>query len=128
MASLPSFVELMASLGLEPNTAAPAAERSPSPALQSSSELPCAMEKTGDPTPTRSTSSPSLNAKEATRYRVSRYSPYSTAAVSVYPALSKEKRLIPTQAITRRRGSLSSVSSSSDFETSPLSAVCVFLK
>ncbi|KIM45988.1 hypothetical protein M413DRAFT_23782 [Hebeloma cylindrosporum] len=101
MASLPSFVELMASLGLEQAAPAPVVERSPSPAPPSSPGSP----RTGSPNlPARSSSSPSLR-DMATRPRISRFSPYS------HPA-----------SFTRRRGSLSSVSSSSDFESSPLSA------
>ncbi|KAF8165153.1 hypothetical protein B0H34DRAFT_793578 [Crassisporium funariophilum] len=99
MAALPSFVELMASLGLEQATPAPVPEQSPSP--PSSPGSPRAGCITA---PARASSSPSLR-EVATRHHVSRYSPYS-------PAVS----------FTRRRGSLSSVSSSSDFELSPLSA------
>ncbi|KAF9483998.1 hypothetical protein BDN70DRAFT_928790 [Pholiota conissans] len=105
MASLPSFVELMASLGLEQSSAAPAVERSPSPTPISTPGSPCSTENHLELPPMRSSSSPSLSLKEATKHRVSRYSPYS-AAVS----------------FTKRRDSLSSVSSSSDFESSPLSA------
>jgi hypothetical protein len=99
MASLPSFVELMASLGLEQTKATPLVEQSPSP--QPPSPRPCKGSISG---PVRSSSSPSLR-EMASRHRVSRFSPYT-------PALSS----------TRRRGSLSSVSSSSDFDSPPLSA------
>ncbi|PPQ77327.1 hypothetical protein CVT25_010909 [Psilocybe cyanescens] len=94
----------MASLGLEQATAPSAtalAEKSPSPQPPS---LPGSPRPGSSAAPSRSSSSPSLR-EMATRHRLSRYSPYS-------PAVS----------LTRRRGSLSSVSSSSDFESSPLSA------
>ncbi|KAF8974398.1 hypothetical protein BDZ97DRAFT_19252 [Flammula alnicola] len=100
MASLPSFVELMASLGLEQTTADPVVERSPSPVPPSSPGSPRSVGSMNGPT--RSSSSPSLR-EVASRHRVSRYSPYS-----------------PAVPFTRRRGSLSSASSSS--ESSPLSA------
>ncbi|KDR83539.1 hypothetical protein GALMADRAFT_235747 [Galerina marginata CBS 339.88] len=90
----------MASLGLEQATTAPAAERSPSPQPPSLPGSP----RSGSNVLAPSSSSPSLR-EMATRHRVSRFSPYS-------PALS----------FTKRRGSLSSVSSSSDFDSSPLSA------
>jgi len=96
MPSLPSFVELMATLGLQQGEPAPVVERSPSPAPPSP----------GSPSTensNRSSSSPSLRVI-TTQPRSSRFSPYSHA--------------VP---FTRRRGSLSSVSSS-DFESSPLSA------
>ncbi|KAF8205134.1 hypothetical protein BJ912DRAFT_1074295 [Pholiota molesta] len=104
MASLPSFVELMASLGLEQTKAAPVVERSPSPAPSSCPGSPCSTENRDLP-PLRSTSSPSLSLKDATNTKHrARYSPYSAA--------------VP---LTKRRDSLSSVSSS-DFDSSPLSA------
>ncbi|PPQ72353.1 hypothetical protein CVT24_002069 [Panaeolus cyanescens] len=98
MSALPSFVELMASLGLEQTNPCP--EQSPSPPPPSSPGSPALPNKGS---PARSSSSPALR-DVATRHRLTRFSPYS-------PAVS----------FTKRRGSLSSVSSS-DFETSPLSA------
>ncbi|KAF9057749.1 hypothetical protein BJ165DRAFT_1521100 [Panaeolus papilionaceus] len=101
MSALPSFVELMASLGLEQTNPEPAPEQSPSPPPPPASPgSPCSLSKNS---PARSCSSPALR-DVATRHRLSRFSPYS-------PAVS----------FTKRRGSLSSVSSS-DFESSPLSA------
>jgi hypothetical protein len=79
MASLPSFVELMASLGLEQAAPAPVVERSPSPAPPSSPGSP----HTGSPTlPARSSSSPSLR-DMATRSRIPRFSPYSHPVVCI---------------------------------------------
>ncbi|KAF8914102.1 hypothetical protein CPB84DRAFT_1758410 [Gymnopilus junonius] len=101
MASLPSFVELMASLGLEQSTTAPAREEPSSPKPPSSPSSPRLGSSLAS---SRSSSSPSIR-EIASRHRVSRFSPYS-------PAVS----------VSRRRGSWSSVSSSSDFESSPLSA------
>lgn len=97
MSSLPSFVELMSSLGLEQVEQAPTADQSPSP-QSSAPPSPVVGCKNA---PTRSSTSPSREA--ATRHHISRYSPYSRAV-----------------SVTRRRGSLSSVSSSSDFESSPM--------
>ncbi|KAF8803702.1 hypothetical protein BYT27DRAFT_7195033 [Phlegmacium glaucopus] len=99
MDSLPSFIELMASLGLEQVKQIPTADKSPSP--QPSSPRSPVIGCKNAPMRTRSSSSPSLR-EVGTRHHTSRYLPYS-------PALS----------LTRRRGSLSSVSSSSDFESSP---------
>jgi hypothetical protein len=80
MASLPSFVELMASLGLEQAAPAPLVERSPSPAPPSSPGSP----RTGSPTlPARSSSSPSLR-DMATRSRIPRFSPYSHPVVCLH--------------------------------------------
>ncbi|KAJ3504988.1 hypothetical protein NLJ89_g7653 [Agrocybe chaxingu] len=100
MAALPSFVELMASLGLEQRAAPSRPEQSPSPPPPSSPDSPRIASRGA---PTKSSSNPSLR-ETATRHRVSRFSPYS-----------------PVVSFTRRRGSLSSVSSS-DFDSSPLSA------
>ncbi|KAJ7068109.1 hypothetical protein C8F01DRAFT_591093 [Mycena amicta] len=87
--TLPSFVELMASLGLDP-----AQERSPSSSPSSSPRVPSVT----PPSPSKSRSNPSLRDAAASRNRLARYSPYS-------PQLSE------------RRGSLSSLSSSSsDYE------------
>jgi len=97
MPSLPSFVELMATLGLQQGEPVPVVERSPSPPPSSSPGSPSTE------TSNRSSSSPSLRVITS-QPRSSRFSPYSHAA-----------------SFTRRRGSLSSVSSS-DFESSPLSA------
>jgi len=99
MASLPSFVELMASLGLDSKaTSTPQSEQLPSsPALPDSPRMRLVK------SPARASSNPSLR-ETATRQYASRYSPYSPAFTS-----------------HRRRGSQSSISSSSDFESSPLS-------
>ncbi|TFK29302.1 hypothetical protein FA15DRAFT_610416 [Coprinopsis marcescibilis] len=93
--SLPSFVELMASLGLEQKPTVDDKPQSPDP--QSSPKLDA--DRTA-PSPVKAKSSPSLR-DIATRQKTSRYSPYS-------PVLP-----------TRRRGSLSSVSSSSSGDASP---------
>lgn len=73
MGSLPSFIDLMASLGLEQ---AKQADRSPS-SQPSSPRSPAVGCKNA---PTRAISSPSLR-EVATRHYISRYSPYSSAVV-----------------------------------------------
>ncbi|KAF7301423.1 hypothetical protein MIND_00707600 [Mycena indigotica] len=85
--TLPSFVELMASLGLDQ-----AQDRSPS-------SSPSSSPRATPPSPSKSRSNPSLRDSAASRNRLARYNPYS-------PKLSE------------RRGSLSSLSSSSssDYE------------
>ncbi|KAF5322179.1 hypothetical protein D9619_000849 [Psilocybe cf. subviscida] len=101
--ALPSFIELMASLGLEQRSSgSPSIERSPSPQPRSTpSSSPRSVGSLS--LPTRSSSSPAL--KELIgRHRTSRYSPY-------YPGMC----------YTRRRDSISSNSSASDFESSPIS-------
>ncbi|KAJ7179821.1 hypothetical protein C8R43DRAFT_941593 [Mycena crocata] len=97
MTTLPSFVELMSSLGLD--QAAPAPERSTSSSPRSSPSSSPRMPSVTPPSPTKSRSSPSLRDAGASRNRLARYSPYSPVFLS------------------SRRGSLSSVSSSSsDYE------------
>ncbi|KAJ7699908.1 hypothetical protein B0H17DRAFT_1047620 [Mycena rosella] len=97
MTTLPSFVELMSSLGL--NQTAPAPEHSSSSPRSSPSSSP-RMPSVTPPSPTKSRSSPSLRDTGASRNRLARYSPYS-----------------PVFELSSRRGSLSSVSSSSsDYE------------
>lgn len=94
MNSLPSFVELMASLGLERSASALQAPRSTTPSPR--------LENVHPSSPTRSRSSPSLR-ESASRHRVTRYSPYSPSITS------------------NRRGSISSISSSSSDDLSPSS-------
>ncbi|KAF9469064.1 hypothetical protein BDZ94DRAFT_1245278 [Collybia nuda] len=101
MTTLPSFVELMASLGLEASTKIldqmPSTRSSPS-----SSPRPAIITA---PLYSRSKSTQSLRDASTTRQRVARYTPYS-------PVLS-----------SARRGSLSSLSStSSEIDRSPLRA------
>ncbi|KAJ7368147.1 hypothetical protein DFH08DRAFT_830518 [Mycena albidolilacea] len=95
MTTLPSFVELMESLGLD----APQHDTSSSPRSSPSSSP--RMPSVTPPSPTKSRSSPSLRDPGASRNRLARYSPYS-----------------PVFQLSSRRGSLSSVSSnsSSDYE------------
>ncbi|KAJ7591232.1 hypothetical protein C8J56DRAFT_1047443 [Mycena floridula] len=90
MTTLPSFVELMATLGLDPVTRMPG-QGSPHSSPLSSPKL------LGLPTssPTRSRSSPSLRGQTIQRSKVARYSPYSSTFLAP------------------RRGSTSSSSSSS---------------
>ncbi|KAL0581980.1 hypothetical protein V5O48_000038 [Marasmius crinis-equi] len=97
MTTLPSFVELMATLGIDPPNGSSQATSSTSPASQSSPSSP-RLEKLAIPasSPTRSRSSPSLR-DQVTRSRTARYNPYS-------PTLTSTTR-------TPRRGSVSSVSS-----------------
>ncbi|KAF9452045.1 hypothetical protein P691DRAFT_785406 [Macrolepiota fuliginosa MF-IS2] len=90
MSPLPSFIELMESLGLEQNESSPELSPSPSPTLSPSSPH---LGGTTAPSPSRSRSSPSLR-DLSSRHRAPRYSPYSSYT---------------------RRGSTSS-SSSSDLE------------
>ncbi|KAJ7086716.1 hypothetical protein C8R44DRAFT_893511 [Mycena epipterygia] len=102
MTTLPSFVELMESLGLDQSAPAPvpapAPEASHSPRSSPSSSP--RMPSVTPPSPTKSRSSPSLRDAGAPRNRLARYSPYS-----------------PVFQLSSRRGSLSSVSSSSsDYE------------
>ncbi|KAJ7667826.1 hypothetical protein DFH06DRAFT_230664 [Mycena polygramma] len=96
MTTLPSFVELMSSLGLDQTAPAP---ESASPSPRSSPSSSPRMPSVTPPSPTKSRSSPSLRDAGASRNRLARYSPYSPVFQS------------------SRRGSLSSVSSSSsDYE------------
>ncbi|KAJ7276238.1 hypothetical protein B0H12DRAFT_1227410 [Mycena haematopus] len=97
MTTLPSFVELMSSLGLDQT--APAPERSTSSSPRSSPSSSPRMPSVIPPSPTKSRSSPSLRDAGASRNRLARYSPYSP----VFP-------------LSSRRGSLSSVSSNSSSE------------
>jgi hypothetical protein len=117
MGSLPSFIDLMDSLGLEQAKQTPTADQSPSPQL-SSPRSPAVGWKNA---PTRSSSSPSLR-DVATLHHISRYSPYPSALVR-HGGISFNMYLIISKSPTRRRRSLSPVSSSSDFESSPLSPV-----
>ncbi|KAJ7179294.1 hypothetical protein C8R46DRAFT_1073281 [Mycena filopes] len=99
MTTLPSFVELMSSLGLD-QSAAPAQEHESSSSPRSSPSSSPRMPSVTPPSPTKSRSSPSLRDAGASRNRLARYSPYS-----------------PGFQLSSRRGSLSSVSSSSsDYE------------
>ncbi|KAF5393871.1 hypothetical protein D9757_000187 [Collybiopsis confluens] len=95
MTTLPSFVELMASLGI--NATSEHSEDQTVPSSSSSSPSPSPSPKSPglSPTSLRSKSSPSLR-DQASRPRLARYSPYSSTFISA-----------------RRRGSVSSVSSSS---------------
>ncbi|KAK7061589.1 hypothetical protein R3P38DRAFT_662922 [Favolaschia claudopus] len=99
MTTLPSFVELMESLGLDQSSPVPARAASSSPRSSPSSSP--RMPSITPPSPVKSRSSPSLRDAGASRNRLARFSPYSP----VFPSSS-------------RRGSLSSVSStsSSDYE------------
>ncbi|EDR12510.1 uncharacterized protein LACBIDRAFT_323800 [Laccaria bicolor S238N-H82] len=72
MNSLPSFVELMAALGLEQSASALQSPRS-------TTASPC-LESVHPSSPTRSKSSPSLR-DSASRHRVTRYSPYSPSTL-----------------------------------------------
>ncbi|KIK08404.1 hypothetical protein K443DRAFT_672427 [Laccaria amethystina LaAM-08-1] len=94
MSSLPSFVELMASLGLGQSTSALQVPRSTTASPR--------LESVHPSSPTRSKSSPSLR-ESPSRHRVARYSPYSPSITS------------------NRRGSISSISSSSSDDLSPSS-------
>ncbi|GLB33628.1 hypothetical protein LshimejAT787_0105120 [Lyophyllum shimeji] len=101
MTSLPSFVELMASLGLDQTTKTP--DRTPKSSLSSPSTSPRLV---GAALPFHSRSKSNQSLRESSRPRATRYSPYS-------PVLSAS-----------RRGSLSSVSSCSlDRDRSPLRAI-----
>ncbi|KAJ7638657.1 hypothetical protein FB45DRAFT_407915 [Roridomyces roridus] len=96
MTTLPSFVELMASLGLNQTVPEQSTLSSPRSSPSSSPRMPSVT----PPSPTKSRSTPSLRDAAATRNRLARYSPYS-----------------PVFQSSSRRGSLSSVSSSSsDYE------------
>ncbi|PPQ74909.1 hypothetical protein CVT26_011404 [Gymnopilus dilepis] len=107
MASLPSFVELMASLGLEQSTTAPARENSSSPQPPSSPGSPH-LGSTSLAS-SRSNSSPSLR-DMAARHRVSRFSPYSpvTFHIPPRPAPSRLRRY-------RNKLTVHTYDSSSDF-------------
>lgn len=107
----------MDSIGLEQAKPTPTADQSPSP-QPSSPRSPAVGWKNA---PTRSSSSPSLR-EVATLHHTSRYSPYPSALVR-HGGISFNMYLISLQSPTRRRRSLSPVSSSSDFEYSPLSPV-----
>ncbi|KIK65448.1 hypothetical protein GYMLUDRAFT_354355 [Collybiopsis luxurians FD-317 M1] len=104
MTTLPSFVELMASLGIDAK-ATEQPERQVVPSSSSSSSSPSQSPKplTIPAAPIRSKSSPSLR-DQASRSRTARYSPYSSTFISA-----------------RRRGSVSSVSSSSSSDIDGLS-------
>ncbi|KAF5370120.1 hypothetical protein D9758_001223 [Tetrapyrgos nigripes] len=91
MATLPSFVELMASLGIDPSKRIPD-QPAPSSSLSSPSSSPKLL-SVPCPRPAKSRSSPSLR-DQASRRGTTRYSPYA-------PITSE-----------RRRGSFSSISSS----------------
>ena len=118
MDSLPSFIDLMDSIGLEQAKKTPTADQSPSP-RPSPPRSPAVGWKNA---PTRSSSSPSLR-EVATLHHISRYSPYPSALVR-HGGISFNIYLISFQkSPTRRRRSLSPVSSSSDFESSPSSPV-----
>ncbi|KAK7470839.1 hypothetical protein VKT23_002256 [Stygiomarasmius scandens] len=94
MATLPSFVELMASLGIDPAKRIPDQSSSSSSSLSSPSGSPKLL-SVPCPGPARSKSSPSLR-DQASRRSSARYSPYASTTFE------------------RRRGSVSSMSSSSD--------------
>ncbi|KAJ6539175.1 hypothetical protein B0H19DRAFT_961310 [Mycena capillaripes] len=81
MTTLPSFVELMSSLGLDQT--APAPERSTSSSPRSSPSSSPRMPSVTPPSPTKSRSSPSLRDAGASRNRLARYSPYSPVFVSL---------------------------------------------
>ena len=76
MGSLPSFIDLMGSLGLEQAKQTPSADQSPSPQPSSPQTSTVGWKNA----PTRSSSSPSLR-EVATLHRISRYSPYPSALV-----------------------------------------------
>ena len=120
MGSLPSFIDLMDSLGLEQanQTSTGTADQPPSPQLSS----PCLPAVGWKNAPTRSSSSPSLR-DVATLHHISRYSPYPSALVRHGGISFNIWTWSFSQSPTRRRRSLSPVSSSSDFESSPLSPV-----
>lgn len=86
MTTLPSFVELMATLGLDPATKAPenpSPSPSPSPSPPSSAESsPRLSIFTTAPSPIRAKSSPALRDSGSSRSRAARYSPYSSGLVS----------------------------------------------
>ncbi|KAJ3566014.1 hypothetical protein NP233_g7270 [Leucocoprinus birnbaumii] len=75
MTSLPSFIELMDSLGLEQTSHSSSPEISPSPSPESSPSASPQLGGTMAPSPTRSRSSPSLR-DYSSRTRTPRYSPY----------------------------------------------------
>ncbi|KXN86348.1 hypothetical protein AN958_10210 [Leucoagaricus sp. SymC.cos] len=77
MTSLPSFIELMESLGLERTSHSPSPELSPSPSPESSPSSSPQLGGTTAPSPSRSRSSPSLR-DLSSRHRAARYSPYSS--------------------------------------------------
>ena len=120
MASLPSFVQLMASLGLEQRTTqAPGSEQSSSPPSS-----PCSIGSSAPSGPSKSSSNSSLRDAAATRHRLPRFSPYQASMVCRrHPLYHKPGHLVHMQSFTRRRSSISSISSLSDLETSPLSSV-----
>ncbi|KAF8076207.1 hypothetical protein FPV67DRAFT_403045 [Lyophyllum atratum] len=104
MTSLPSFVELMASLGLDQTINTP--DQMPKSSLSSPSASPRLM---GAAMPLHSRSKSTQSLRESTRSKVARYSPYSPYS----PVFSAS-----------RRGSLSSVSSCSlERDCSPLRAI-----
>ena len=88
MGSLPSFIDLMDSLGLEQAKQAPTADQSPSPPPSSPRPSTAGWKNA----PTRSSSSPSLR-DVATLHHISRYSPYPSALVR-YGGISFNKYLI----------------------------------
>ncbi|TFK76085.1 hypothetical protein BDN72DRAFT_365827 [Pluteus cervinus] len=104
--TLPSFVELMASLGLE--QAAGKSETIPSSPRSSPPSSPRSLNQPAQ-SPTRARSNSSLRDTSISHYRVARYSPYT-----------------PTFPTSDRRGSASSISSvsstSSEREGSPFSS------
>jgi len=108
MAALPSFVQLMASLGLSDRPTLPPTTQAPPPQSTRSECI-------------RSHSTPSLRELAGKQYP-SRYSPYSPTMVSFshrpFTSLTTIK-----QSFHKRKGSLCSISSTSDLETSPMVAV-----
>lgn len=76
MGSLPSFIDLMDSLGLEQAKQTPTTDQSPSPQSLSPRSSTVGWKNA----PMRSSSSPSLR-EVATLHHISRYSPYPSALV-----------------------------------------------
>lgn len=117
MTSLPSFVELMASLGLDQAT------KTPDQTLHSSNSSPSSSPRFAGavvPLHARSKSIQSLRDTSVTRQRVARYSPYSPVLVCEFLHLFDDC-LFPYNQSATRRGSLSSMSSSSlESDRSPL--------
>lgn len=114
MGSPPSFVDLTDPLGLEQQKTSTADQSS---STQSSSPRPPVVgRKNGR---TRSSSSPSMR-DVTTLHHISRYSPYPSALVR---HVVLQIKYIPDHSPQSPTRSLSPVSSSSDFESSPLSPV-----
>ncbi|KAF9535094.1 hypothetical protein CPB83DRAFT_228703 [Crepidotus variabilis] len=106
MAALPSFVELMATLGLSDRPSMPASHLDNSFA-QHTQIMPESPRNDSLKSPARSSSSPAL--RDAAARHHSRFSPYSSISQ-----------------ISKRRGSVSSVISSTDAEPSPRSPTFTF--